>query len=286
MRLNHIRPPRRSGGFVLIYVAAILIFLTGLVLHNSRDTRAASQVSARLQEQLAARDRLMAAAMLFRARLEYRWSQVAATERRLTLFSDGPLDALDIDGVPVGVAIQDADIRPDANGLETEEWIRLLGVYGVARPDAERLMQDIQTLGDVESIYALAVNPRIPAKLIRGFEDANGDSYPALVDILTLGGGSKRLHVEKSPLPLFVALLNASPDQLARFKEARRTRRVTLADATLIFGSDALKLCYEGSPAKLRAYLRIAGVPLRIEIEISVSQGRLIVSAPRLFSVG
>ena len=285
---DHRCPARRNAGFILIYVAAILIFLTGLVLHSSREVRGDAQVSARLQEQTAGRDRLLAAAALLRARLAYRWDQAAASERNMSLFFANPLDRIEIDGVPISLSIEDAELRPDVNLLGAVQWARLLGAYGMAGKEAERQAAVIDSLrqksGGFESIVDLAEYPNMPSSLVRGFDAPGGEHYPALVDLLTASGASQRLQVANSPLPLFISLLNASPEQLGRLQEIRRLRPATLADAQLIFGSEALKICYEGEPVKLRARLEIDQIPLRLEIEMSARNGQLVVSPPRILS--
>lgn len=279
--------PRKSGGFILIYVAAILIFLTVLVLHSSREVRGGAQVSARLQEHSAGRERLIAAATLLQARLTLLWTRAEPAQRDLSWLIGQSIDVIEIDGVNISVAFQDADLRVDANQLTVAEWARLLGAYGMVEAESQHLAERIDARrrqsGGFESIDDLAETPNLPPSLLQGVETSGGERYPALVDLLTAGGASRRLHIADSPLPLFIAF-GATQEQIGRLQEIRRLREPTLADAQLIFGSESTKIFYAGKPEKLRAQLDIAGVPLRLEFDVSARNGQLVVAAPRILT--
>jgi len=282
--------PPRDAGFVLIYVAAILVFLTSLVMQASHDTRNLAQLSARLQEQAVARQRLQVGAALLRARSDYLWRQAQPSERQLALFSSAALAPLLIDGVAVATSLTDADLRPDVNHLGLEEWQRLLGVYGLDEAQAAKLAASIdaarQRSGGFASIADVADLPGLPSTLLRGFDGGAGEAYPALVDLLTAGGASKRVQVRNSPLPLFAALLRASPAQMARFQEMRRTRSVTVDDAVEVFGAEVRPVCYDGAPERLRVRLTMDTVPLALEFELSVKQGQLQMPPPNWLVLG
>jgi len=284
--MNGCRNRRKNRGFILIYVAAILVFLTVLVLHSSREVRGAAQVSARLQENGAARDRLSAAGTLLQARLALLWVQAESARRNLSLFIDQPAAEIDIDGVNISALFQDADLLPDANLLSAAEWTRLLGAYGMAEARSQRLAERIDALrqasGGFESITDLAGTPDLPLNLLQGFE-VSGERYPALADLLVAGGGGRRLHIADAPLALFLAF-GATPEQAGRLQEIRRQRQPTLADARLIFGGELLKIIYAGNPGKLRARLEVGGIPLRLEFEVSVSNGQLTITPPRILA--
>ncbi|TRZ63854.1 MAG: hypothetical protein D4S02_11860, partial [Rhodocyclaceae bacterium] len=230
--------------------------------------------------------RLNAAGALLQARLALLWAQAEPARRNLSLFIDQPVGGIDIDGVNISATFQDADLQPDANQLSTAEWARLLGAYGMAEAESQRLAERIDALrqqpGGYESIVDLAGTPNLPLNLRQGFE-ASGELYPALADLLTAGGASRRLHIADSPLALFVAF-NATPDQIGRLRDIRRQRQPTLADARLIFGGEFVKMIYEGSPEKLRARLAVGGVPLRLEFEVSVRNGQLAVTPPQILT--
>lgn len=275
----------KNGGFILIYVAAILIFLTVLVLHSSREVRSDAQVSARLQEHSAGRDRLIASATLLQARLALLWVQAEPAQRNLSLFTDQLVGPIEIDGVNISIAFQDAGLQPDANQLTIAEWARLLVAYGMAEAESQRLAEHLDAIrqqsGGFENIVDLADTPNLPLNLLQGFETPGGGRYPALVDLLTVGGASRRLQIADSPLPLFIAF-NATREQIGRLEELRRQRQPTLADARLIFDGELLQMMYAGSPEKLRARLEIAGIPLRLEFEVSARNNQLVVTPPRI----
>lgn len=276
---------RKEGGFILIYVAAILVFLTVLVLHSSREVRGAAQVSARLQEHDAAGERLLAAGTLLQARLALLWAQAEPARRNLSLFLDEPLGGIDIDGIGISATVQDADLQPDANQLKTAEWVRLLGAYGISETASQALAERIDALrqqsGQFESIVDLAAIPNLPSNLLQGYLAADGGRHPSLADLLAAGGGSRRLHIADSPLALFVAF-NASPEQVGRLREVRRQRQPTLADARLIFDGELLGMIYAGSAARLHVRLEISGIPLRLDFDVSVRNGQLTVTPRRM----
>ncbi|MFA6310296.1 MAG: hypothetical protein WCV99_01260 [Sterolibacterium sp.] len=284
---NSGRTSGSSRGFILIYVAAILVFLTALVFHSSRAVRGDAQVSARLQEQIAGRERLLASATLLQARLAALWAQAAPAERSMSLFIDRPVDGIQIDGVDIAVSFLDADLQPDANQLSAAEWARLLGAYGMAEAESQRLAETIEALrkrsGDFESVLDLASVPNLPLSLLQGFEGPGGENYPALADLLTTAGGSRRLHLANSPLALFAAF-NATPEQIARLREIRRSREPSLADGQLIFGNDLPNIFYAGKPERLRARLEISGIPIRVEFAVSSRNGQLVLTQPRILT--
>lgn len=283
--MNTLRLKSRSAGFILIYVAAILIFLTVLVLHSSREVRGEAQVAARLQEYISTRDRLPSAGALLQARLLLLWAKADLGQRNLSLFVDQPVGMLEVDGVEISRTFIDADLQPDANQLTAEEWGRLLVAYGMAEGDAKSLAEQIdamrQKTGGFESIADLASTQNLPLSLVQGYTTTDGETYPALADLLTVGGGSRRLHLANSPAPL-LRTFNATQEQVDRLLEIRRSREPTMADVPLIFGSDPLKVFYTGKPEKLRVRLEIAGVPLRLEFELSVRNSQLVFTLPRM----
>jgi len=255
-----------------------------LVLHSSREVRGAAQVSARLQEHGAARERLSSAGTLLQARLLLLWAQAEPGRRNLSLFTNQPLGDIDVDGVEISTTLRDADLQPDANQFSTADWTRLLGAYRMAEAGSQRLAERIDALrqasGGFESIADLAATPDLPVSLLQGFE-ASGARYPALAELLSAGGGSRRLHVADAPLALFLAF-GATPERADRLQEIRRRRQPTLVDARLIFDGEILKMIYEGNPGKLRARLEVGAVPLRLEFEVSASNGQLVVTPPRI----
>lgn len=278
------RPPSLGRGFILIYVAAILVFVTVLVLHSSQEVRRAAQVSVRMQEYAAAGERLSAAAILLKARLGLQWTQANVAQRNLTLFIDPPAGTVEIDGVTISVSLEDADLRPDANLFTADDWARLLNAYGMSDEESRRLAENINALrlqvGGFQDIADLTGMPELPSNLLQGFTARGGERYPGLAELLSVAGGSRRLHVANSPLVLFAAL-NAPPEQISRLREIRRSRQATLADAKLIFGADTLRVCYDGNPERLRARLEIDGVPLRLEFELSLRNGQPVFTTPR-----
>lgn len=277
-RLGHAISPRTpEKGFVLIYVAAILLLLVGLVMVGAREIRKEGRLSAALQDQLVARNTLLAAATLVKARMEMLHVPQSESANDLLGLASRATEGVMRDHADLTVSFEDADLRPDANGLTVEEWARLLGAYGMVEPYAtdmaRRLEQTRRDQGGFESALDIEGDYRLPRLLRLGDESDN--QYPPLARLLSVSGGGKRLHVDYSPLPLFVSLLGATSEQIERLRDARKSRRLKVADAELIFGGSARAVCNDGEPTRMRVRLAALRAPVVAEFEFSVVQGRL-----------
>lgn len=240
-------------GYVAVYVIAIIFLMTGIVLEGTRFTREQSALARLSSERIAATTRVIAAQQLLKARLETHWSQGFLPRPSLLELASLQQAVMHIDNAEILVSAEDAELRADANLLNSEEWHRLLVVYGVPNAEAAELAQRLLLLksslaaGKFSRLTELVDFPFLPTTVVSG----NGD-LPPWRDLLAIGHGSKRLHVRDAPLPLFQAILAAGPEQIERWKNIRASRIPTVADAELIFGAEARKSCYEGDMQQLR----------------------------------
>lgn len=276
----------RQTGYIAVYVIAIVLLLTGVVIEGTRMVREKAALARQSSTRVAALTRTHAAQQWFKAGLEATWSLGFLERPSLQLLAERQPRMFAIDNAILQVAWEDADLRPDANELTEDEWRRLLLAYREVQPDrdvqpgapdlARHLLQlkQSQANGKFNSVADFGHSPFLPASAVEG-----GAALPPLRELLAVGNASKRLHVQYSPLPLFAAILAASPEQLAQWQDIRRGRIATVADAELVFGPTARQYCYEGEMQHLR--LRISAGVAGDERELLARQtnGKLVVNA-------
>jgi hypothetical protein len=269
----------RQSGYVAVYVIAIVLLMTGVVLEGVRTTREKSALARQSFERIAAATRIQAAQQLLKARLEAHWSLNFLERASLHDLAARQQAVMPIDNAEIKVTAEDAELRPDANLLNAEEWQRLLVAYGLQGTEATELAQRILLLkqsltgGKFVRLADLIDYPFLPSTVVDGKEN-----LPPWRDLLAIGHGSKRLHVRDTPLPLFQAILTAGPEQIERWKDIRASRTPTVADAELVFGAEARNYCYEGEMQQLRLHLTagIAGTERDILIRVG-KDNRLVI---------
>jgi hypothetical protein len=268
-----------QGGYVAVYVIAIIVLMAGVVLEATRFIREKSALARHSSERIAATTRIQAAQQLLKARLEIHWTKSYLQRASLVDLASLQQAIMLIDNTEIMVSAEDAELRPDANLLNAEEWQRLLVAYGLPSAEAADLVQRLLlhknglTAGKFSRLAELVDFPFLPSAIVTG--KAN---LPPWRDLLAVGHSSKRLHVRDTPLPLFQAILGAGPEQIDRWKDIRSSRLPTVADAELVFGTEARKFCYEGEMQQLRLRINagIAGTERDVLARIDKSQ-RLVV---------
>ncbi len=263
-----------QGGYVAVYVIAIILLMTGIVLEGTRFTREKSALARQSSERIAATIRTQAAQQLLKARLEAHWTQGFLQRASLLDLAALQQAIMRIDNTEIQVIAEDAELRPDANLFNAEEWQRLLVAYGLPNADAAELaprilhLKSTLTAGKFSRLTELVDFPFLPSAVVTGT-----DSLPPWRDLLALGHGSKRLHVRDAPLPLFQAILAAGPEQIERWKDIRASRIPSVADAELIFGAEARKSCYEGEMQQLRVRLTTGIAGTERDMLVRVDKG-------------
>jgi hypothetical protein len=272
---------RREGGFVAVYVIAIVVLMAGVVIEGTRMAREKAALARQSFERIAAATRTQAAQQLLKARLEAHWSLGYLEQPGLLRLAELQQDTLVIDGATLRVSAEDADLRPDINQFSPEEWTRLLLAYRMPPEEVaaavQGLLQFKQSLpgGRFAAVADFAYSPFLPPAAVEG-----DGTLPPLRDLVAVGHGSKQLHVRFSPLPLFGVLLGAGPEQLARWQDIRNARAAQVADAGLIFGETARQLCYEGEPQRLRLRITAGVAGDEREVLVRLEKGKLSVDAP------
>lgn len=245
--------PAAARGYVLIFVAGILMVVTAIALGISSSTRLDAQLTAREKNQLQTE-------YLLRGGLDYLLAQFAVT--RAAEASGGTLDvkakeelglwrpdggpyAVTLKGGTVLIALEDASLLPDANLLTEAEWGRLLTVLaGGSSKQAQPWLQavldareraSLQTAGrGFASLQELLVLPQLPATVRFGSAPGAEDG---LVSLLTVGTYLKQLDLNRSPLLLFRALEGVTAEQVAKLGRARQEKALTRLEAERLFGA-------------------------------------------------
>lgn len=261
---------RRDRGYVLIFVAGVLLFISVLVLGMAASLRLDAQLTLREKEQLQSE-------YVLRGGLQYLLAQLgvsrhaeqmggaldARVKEELGLWrADGGPYTVALRGGTVLIRLDDAGLLPDANQLTDKEWGRLLVALGAspgpARQLAQRILQEKEAaakrtgkpgFSTMQEILTIA---EIPMEMRYG----KGDEAPGLKDLLAVGTDLKQLEVNRSPLILFQALLEANAEQLQKFEAARREQRISLSDAQRHLGNIG-SIVYEGQSRLLRAQFSI-----------------------------
>jgi hypothetical protein len=271
----------RQGGFIAVYVIAIVALMAGVVIEGTRMAREKAALARQSFERIAATTRSQAGQQLLKARLETHWSQNYLEQPSLLRLAELQQDTLLIDGVTLRVSAEDAELRPDINLFGQDEWTRLLQAYGMPNEEIALAVQGLLRLrqaqpgGKFAAAADFAYSPLLPPAAVDG-----SAALPPLRDLVAVGHGSKRLHVQFSPLPLYGVLLGAGPEALARWQDIRSARAPRLADAELIFGPEARKLCYEGEPQQLRLRITAGVAGDEREVLVRLEKGKLSVEAP------
>jgi len=286
MKTSHVKPgsysaSRSQRGFVLVYVAAIVVFLTGLLTYGVGEQRAQLRIVAALSEHESTKLRLDAGTTWLAAHLAVVWSTPPAnTQANLPWLAAVQPAQVVIDGQPLIVSSEDADLRPDINALSEAEWQRLLQEYGIAAEPAgvyaKMIYASRQAAGEegFSRVDQVMHDPRLPQTLATGYADNPLGPVPPLEQLLSVGSKRKRLHVQYSHLALF-AMMQGSPSQLKALQAARKSRQLSVADAELIFGSPARRIVYADAPGMLRFRLLVSGVPLEQAVLAWVEKGQL-----------
>lgn len=251
--LPHLPASPRQRGYIAVYVIAILVLLSGSLVESMRVTREQTAIARQAAQRSVALVRTQAARQWLKARFEAQWSLGLLEHPSLRLLAELQAPTLTIDGALLSVTAEDANARPDANLLDTGEWQSLLRLYAVPEEQVAELAQRMidarqdQPGGRFASVDDFGFSPWLPPAAVEG-----SDALPPLRELLAVRHGTKRLHVQYSPLPLFAALLHATPEQTGRWNDIRRARIATVADAELIFGAEARKYCIDGEIQALR----------------------------------
>lgn len=275
-------PRRRERGFVAVFVAAMILLLTGIVLEGTRNFRGKARQTAMLTERLAGDVRAVAAARWLKSRIEAQWASGFLERPDLTLLAQLQPSLIAIDDAPVQVRAEDADIKPDANLFDADEWERLLVAYRMpvadARAAARRLLakRNAAPGGKFASIQEIIDDPGLPEALHAGVESDAGAWVPPLAELLSIGSEGKRLHVANAPLVLFAVLFQAPPEQIARLNSIRNQRQARVEDAVLIFGGSAQQGCYEGNPQRLRFVLEVERGGSNRAVFVRIEKNRLL----------
>lgn len=288
-------PRRRLAGFVLVYVLAIIAFLASLILEHQGNYRKEIRQQARMHEYALARLRLQAAADWLDFYLQSLSANTLAQSLGLLDKTDplqtaaatpnaeqtSPLPkSLVIDNAEIGIAIENAQARPDVNALLEADWIRLLKSYGIR--DAEAAARYATTIVERQQSlpngFATARQAFFDPQLTLAIGELQRHSpagLPALDILFAAHGGQRLLHVRDSPIALFGILFDATQAQLERFASIRTARRATIEDAVSIFGAEARDVCKDHSPTSIALTLNHPNVESYEALRVDIGEGQI-----------
>jgi len=255
---------QRARGYVLIFVAGILLFVTVIVLGAATSLRLDAQLTLREKEQTQNE-------YLLRGGLQYLLAQLETT--RVVDQMGGAVDAggkqeMGLWRVPGGpyvvrlkagsvqIDVDDAGWLPDANQLTEKEWQRLFVLLSASADNATRWTQRVLDerglaavrsgragFASIDEILAIADIP--PA--IRFGQGGAREAVPGLRDLLVVGSQVKRLEVNRTPPLLFGVLLEGKAGDVERLTNARRDRKLTVAEAGQLLGQPSSLLYVDRS---------------------------------------
>jgi hypothetical protein len=265
-----------AGGYILIYVLGILIFLSITILGVAYAVRINAQSV--LYEKESVQDQYV-----LDSALQYTYAQLLKTRAatpvvnaldpdqleklKLWKVGGGPYEITILDR-PLEVSIEDGASRPDINLVSQGELQRIFFFLGApGQEEAAKWAAAVvkardaasSTGGDgFASIDQVLALEEIPARYRFGYEEG-GSHQPGLADLFTAGTGSKTVNPNIAPLPLIGILTGASPDKLREFEQARRAKPLTVADAVTILGESARFALHDGVSSVYRIELGMAG---------------------------
>lgn len=254
------RDAQRARGYVLIFVAGILLFVSVIVLGAATSLRLDAQLTLREKEQTQTE-------YLLRGGLQYLLAQLETArvvdqmggavdagskeEMGLWRFPGGP-HVVRLKAGSVRIDVDDAGWLPDANQLTEKEWQRLFTLLSASADNAARWTRRVLEERDlaaarsgsagfasIDEILAIA---DIPPAIRYGH-----DAAPGLRDLLVVGSQLKRLEVNRTPPLLFRVLLDSKAEDVERLTNARRDRKLTVAEAGQLLGQTSSLLYVDRS---------------------------------------
>ena len=139
------------------------------------------------------------------------------------------------------VQVIDARWLPDVNTIYPEEWVRLLMVLGMDKSQADatalRIVEKrdllLSAAGGYKTFDQLFSGLAVSPKVLYGSGD---DSSLGLIQLLTLGTGTRVTYPLHTPLTVYKALYNATDDQLKKLSALRAKGPISRQQESELFG--------------------------------------------------
>jgi hypothetical protein len=253
----------RHTGFILLYVLAVMVVLSGLALtvafrerigielvHNAvdgvRDEYALRSALALTEAQLELSDKLIP--------LEQVKDPIAEKADR---WRSGNHRAVQIGDSKVSIDLQSQPASPDFNLFDETEITRLFIAMGLP-PELSlsyaKIVLAAKPGGPGFADKAALTHIDIIPQAVLGQADAGqaegSESAMTLAALVDVGSGKKRIDLDHTPLPVIAALSGLSMPKLEDLRKLRQAGPVNEADATTLIGPE-LKPLLAGSPDML-----------------------------------
>lgn len=269
-----------QGGFILIYVIGILVFLELVGLGVAYALRVnAQQVTndkERLQNELILNSAMQfAAAQAIKARLvEPTVAQMPKEQaERLVLWKMGGIYLANIHGRDVEVYLDDAGDLPDINALTKEDFQRIFRALGGREDEvamlAELLVKAREIVGRARGASGFATMEQfldldfIPARYkFGGVNEQSGKAEPGLAQLLSVGTGSRSVGLNTAALPVIAVMCGADAGKMEKFATMRAEaivakKKLALADVVPLFGEIATQVLRDTSTSIFRFRIRM-----------------------------
>lgn len=176
---------------------------------------------------------------------------------------------LNVEGETFLVQVIDARWLPDANTLSPEEWLRLLTGLGMESTEAQTIMEQIVekkdrvlgSFGGYQTFNQIFSGLVGPTTALHGSADG---SVPGLIDVLTVGTGTRATHPLYTPLIVYKALYNASDEQLKKLSALRTKGAVSRQQESELLGLTGQPPLDNASPTLLKVVITPAAPRTRV----------------------
>ncbi|WP_374354681.1 hypothetical protein [Chitinimonas sp.] len=264
------RLARQQAGFILLYVLAVMVVLSGLALSVAYRERVGVQLVHNVVDTTHDEYTLRSAVALCRAQLalaaqlEPLLKVQDASAKGVDVWQAGDERMVTIGESQVRIRLTAGAVSPDFNLFDEQELTRLFGAMGIDADKAKLHAKAVLAAKPADGFAdreALRQISDLPSAVLLGAgkegKEGKEGGGPSLVELVDVGSKSKRIDLDKTPLEVVAALGNLKPEQLIKLQRLRLAGPVNKEQALQTVGAELGKLL-EGSESML-ATLKIEG---------------------------
>jgi hypothetical protein len=272
---------RRDGGFILLYVLAVMIILGGLALTVAYRERIGIELVHNVVDGVRDEYALRSALGLTEAQLEL-GDKLDPLEKvkdpvaeRADRWRDGDRRTVTIGDSKVVIALHALPPVPDFNLFDENDITRLFVAMGFGQELAQSYAKIVLAAKPPGSGYpdraALTHIDVIPPEVL-GKLDAgdSGDGAHTLVGLVDVGSGRKFIDLNRTPLPVIAALSGLSMEKLETLRKLRQAGPVLADDATTQVGAELRPLL--ASASDMLAHFELDGTDTWADVRLTHEQ--------------